>query len=114
MKATLLENSMQPLVDEALELSTAADSQLKVLKEYDAFAQEKASKASAAALQELVEKEQAADDIMRGLNKQFTLFTNKILPPDKKKSVPGWDTSESQGPNRANTVGLFVGAKLMV
>ena len=37
-KATLLENSMQPLVDEALELSTAADSQFKVLKEYDAFA----------------------------------------------------------------------------
>ena len=45
------------------------DTQLKVLKEYDAFAQEKASKASVAALQELVEKEQAADDIMRGLNK---------------------------------------------
>ena len=38
MKATLLENSMQPLVVEALELSTVADSQLKVLKEYDAFA----------------------------------------------------------------------------
>ena len=33
MKATLLENSMQPLVNEALELSTAMDSQLKVLKE---------------------------------------------------------------------------------
>ena len=60
-KATLLENSMQPLVNEALDLSTAADSQLKVLKEYDAFAQEKASEASAAALQELVEKEQAAE-----------------------------------------------------
>ena len=57
MKATLLENSMQPLVNEALELSTAADSQLKVLKEYDAFAQEKASEASATALQELVKKE---------------------------------------------------------
>ena len=38
MKATLLKNSMQPLVDEALELSTAVDIQLKVLKEYDAFA----------------------------------------------------------------------------
>ena len=37
-KATLLENSMQPLVNKALELSTVADSQLKVLKEYDAFA----------------------------------------------------------------------------
>ena len=42
-KATLLENSMQPLVVEALELSTVTDSQLKVLKEYDAFAQEKSS-----------------------------------------------------------------------
>ena len=69
MKETLLENSMQPLINEALELSTATDSQLKVLKDYDAFAQEKASEASAAALQELVEKEQVADDIMRGLNK---------------------------------------------
>ena len=95
MKAMLLKNSMHPLVDEALELSTAADSQLKVLKEYDAFAQEKASKASVAALQELVEKEQAADDIMHGLNKQFTLFTNKILPPGKQQSVPGRDIGES-------------------
>ena len=83
MKATLLENSMQPLIKEALELSTAANSQLKLLKEYDAFAQEKDRKASAAALQELVEKEQAADNIMRGLNKQFTIFANKFLPPDK-------------------------------
>ena len=74
---------MQPLINEALELSTAVDSQLKFLKEYDAFAQKNASEASAAALQELVEKEQAADDIMRGLNKQFTIFANKILPPDK-------------------------------
>ena len=48
---------MQPLVDEALKLSTAADSQLKVLKQYDAFAQEKTSEASATVLQELVEKE---------------------------------------------------------
>ena len=45
-KATLLEDSMQPLVNKALELSTAVDSQLKVLKEYDAFAQEKAGEAS--------------------------------------------------------------------
>ena len=49
-KETLLEDSMQPLVNEALELSTAVESQLKVLKEYDAFAQEKASEASATAL----------------------------------------------------------------
>ena len=95
MKETLLKNSMQPLINEALELSTAADSQLKVLKDYDAFTQEKSSEASAAALQEMVEKDQAADDIMRGLNKQFSIFTNKILPPDKQQSVPGWDTGES-------------------
>ena len=37
-KATLLENSMQPLINESLELSTAVDNQLKVLKDYDAFA----------------------------------------------------------------------------
>ena len=60
---------MQPLVNEALELSTIVDSQLKVLKEYDAFAQEKASEASAAALQDLMEKEQAGKNIMHGLNK---------------------------------------------
>ena len=86
---------MQPLVNEAFEVSTTVDSQLKVLKEYDAFAQEKASEASAAALQELVEKEQAADNIMRGLNKQFTIFANKVLPPEKQQSVPGWDTGKS-------------------
>ena len=44
------------------------DSQFKILKEYDAFAQEKASEASSAVLQELVEKEKAADDIMHSLN----------------------------------------------
>ena len=60
---------MQPLINEALELSTAMENQLKVLKEYDAFAQEKANKASAATLQEIVDKEEAAKDIMRSLNK---------------------------------------------
>ena len=53
-------------------MSPAVDSQLKFLREYDAFVQEKASETSAAALQELVEKEQAVDNIMRGLKKQFT------------------------------------------
>ena len=43
-------NYVQPLINEALELSTAADNQLKVLKEYDAFAQEKANKASTGTL----------------------------------------------------------------
>ena len=42
--------SVQPLINEALELSTATDNQLKILKDYDAFAQEKASEASAIAL----------------------------------------------------------------
>ena len=95
MKATLLENTMQPLVNEALELSTAVDNQLKLLKEYDVFAQEKASEASAAALQELVEKEQAAKNIMHNLNKQFTIFAKKVLPPEKQQSVPRRDTGES-------------------
>ena len=50
-------------------MSTVVDNQLTILKEYDAFARENANKASTTALQELVEKEQAADNIMRGLNK---------------------------------------------
>ena len=81
-KETLLASSVQPLINEALELSTAADIQLKVL-EYDAFAQEKANEESAATLQEIVEKEKVAKDIMHSLNKQFTIFTNKIIPPEK-------------------------------
>ena len=32
---------------------------------------------------EIVEKEQAAEYIMCSLNKKFTIFTNKILPPKK-------------------------------
>ena len=68
-KERLLVISVQPLINEALDLSTVADNQLKVLKEYDVFAQEKANEASAATLQEIVEKEQAAEDIMRSLNK---------------------------------------------
>ena len=94
-KETLLKNSMQPLVNEALELSTAVDNQLKFLKEYDVFAQEKANEASAATLQDIVEKEQEDEDIMRNLNKQFTIFPNKILVPKNQQSVPRWDTSES-------------------
>ena len=60
------------------------DTQLKLLKEYDAFAQAKASEASAAVLQELVEKEQAADNIMRGLNKQITIFADKFHLPEEQ------------------------------
>ena len=62
---------------------------LKFLKEYDAFTQEKASEASSATLQDIVEKEQAAEYIMRILNKQFTIFANKILPPKKAAKCPG-------------------------
>ena len=66
-----------------------------ILEQQEVIMQEKSSEASAAALQELVEKEQATDNIMRGLNKQFTIFSNKILPPGKQQSVPGRDTGES-------------------
>ena len=44
---------------------------------------------------EIVEKEQAAEDIMRSLNKQFIIFSNKILPAEKQQSVLGRDTGES-------------------
>ena len=95
MKVIELEKSIQPLVSEALELSTAVDSQFKILKEYDAFAQEKASEASSAVLQELVEKEKAPDDIMHSLNTQFTILAKKLRLPEDQQSVPGWDTGES-------------------
>ena len=94
-KEALLVKSVQPLINEALKLSTAVDSQLKILKEYDVFAQEKTSEASAATLQEIVEKEQAAENIMRSLNKWLTIFTKNILALEKQQSVPGWDTGES-------------------
>ena len=48
---------MQPLLSKALELSTAVDTQLKVLKEYDAFAHQRPTEKIAEVLQELVEKE---------------------------------------------------------
>ena len=44
---------------------------------------------------EIIKKEQVAEDIMCGLNKQFIIFANKILPPDKQESVPGRDTGKS-------------------
>ena len=78
-------------------MSTAADNQLKVLKEYDASTQGKASEASSTTLQEIVEKEKAVEDIMCSLNKQFTIFANNILPPEKQQSVLGRDTGESYG-----------------
>ena len=68
VKVAELEDSIQPLVSEAWEVSSAVDSQFKILQEYGAFAQEKASKVSATVLQQLVEKEKAANDIMHSLN----------------------------------------------
>ena len=53
---------------------------------------------------EIIQKEQAAEDIMRNLNKQFTIFANKIIPPEKQQSVPGRDTGESWGPVGAQTL----------
>ena len=83
-RETEVENSMQQLISEAFQLSTTVDTQLKVLKEYDAFAQKKVSEASATVLQELVEKEQAANNIMRGLNKQYTLLADKVRGPEEQ------------------------------
>ena len=82
VKVTELEISIQPLVSEALQLSTAVDSQFKILKEYDAFAQENANEVSSTVLQELVEKEKAVEDIMRSLNTQFTALAAKLHPPE--------------------------------
>ena len=76
-------------------MSTVADNQLKLLKDYDAFAQEKASQTSATVLQELVKKEQEAENIMHGLNKQYTLLADKVRGPEEQQSVPGRDTGES-------------------
>ena len=44
---------------------------------------------------EISEKDQSADDIILNLNKQFSIFANKILRPDKQQSVPGRDIGES-------------------
>ena len=82
VKVIELESSIQPLVSEALELSTAVDTQFKILKEYDAFAQENTSEVSSTVLQELVEKEKAADDIMHSLNTHFTVLAKKLHPPE--------------------------------
>ena len=95
IKVTLLENSLQPLIDEALDLSNAMESQLKVLKTYDTFAQEKANEVSSSVLQELVEKEKAANEIIHNLNSCFHILAKKIPPPEESQSAPGRATSES-------------------
>ena len=83
VNATEVENDMQPLIREALELSTAVHIQLQVLKEYQAFTQQKADETSAKILQEVVDKEQAADTIMRDLNKWFTILAKKFCLPEE-------------------------------
>ena len=93
--ATNVQNAMQPLLSEALELSTAVDTQLKVLKEYDAFAQQRATETTAEVLQELVEKEQATDRIICDLNKQYATLADKVRLPEELQSLPGWATGES-------------------
>ena len=65
------------------------ESQLKILKNYDTFAKEKANEVSSSVLQELVEKEKAADDIIYNLNSRFHIPTNKILPLEESQSAPG-------------------------
>ena len=94
-KVTMLESALQPLVDEALELTNAAESQLKILKTYDNFAQEKADTDSSSVLQEMVEKEKAADEILHNLTSRFQTLAQKIRPPESSLSVPGRATSES-------------------
>ena len=76
-------------------MSNAAESQLKVLKTYATFAQEKDNELSSSALQELVEKEKAADDIIHNLNSRFHILAKKILPPEESQSALGRATSES-------------------
>ena len=90
-----MQNAMQPLLSEALELSTAVDTQLKVLKDYDAFAQQRDTETTAEVLQELVEKEQAADRIIRDLNKQYATLADKVRLQEELQSVPGRATGES-------------------
>ena len=71
MKVMLLENVLQPLADEALELSNTVESQLKILNTYETFAQERADTDSSSVLQELVEKEKVTDDILHNLTSRF-------------------------------------------
>ena len=67
----MLESALQPLVDEALELTNTAEIQLKILKTYDNFAQEKADTDSSSVLQELVEKDKSTDEILHNLTSRL-------------------------------------------
>ena len=54
-----------------------------------------ATKTTAEVLQELVEKEQAADRIIHDLNKQYATLADKIHLPEELQSVLGRATGES-------------------
>ena len=42
-----------------------------------------------------MEKEQAADSIIRDLNKQYATLADKVRLPEEPQSVLGWATGES-------------------
>jgi aromatic ring-opening dioxygenase catalytic subunit (LigB family) len=90
-KAALLDEAAQPQIDEALALSSEAETHLAELKAYEEFAKEKAKEFSAEALQAIVEKETATDELFCKLNQQYKDFTGRA----KQQGVPGRDTSES-------------------
>ena len=90
-KAVLLDDAAQPRTEEALALSIEAETHLAQLKVFEVFAQEKAKEFSAEALQAIVEKETAADELLCKLNQQFQDFTERA----QHEGVPGRDTSES-------------------
>ena len=90
-KAALLDEAAQPQIDEALTLSSKAETHLAELKAFEAFAKEKAKEFSAEALQAIVEKETASDELFCRLNQQYHEFTKR----GKQQGVPLRDTSES-------------------
>jgi hypothetical protein len=90
-KETVLAEAAQPHIDQALAFSSEAETHLAELRGYEAFAQEKVKEFSAEALQAIVEKETAADDLFRRLNQQYKEFTERA----QQQGVPGRDTSES-------------------
>ena len=59
------------------------------MKAYDNFAQEKADIDSSSVLQEMVEKEQATDEILHNLTSRFQTLAQKIRPPEQDAECPG-------------------------
>ena len=73
----LLDDAAQPWTKEALALSIEAETHLAQFKAFEVFSQEKAKEFSAEALQAIVEKETAADDLFCKLNQQFKDFIER-------------------------------------